>query len=137
MCLCACLFLCVCFCVVQVTSVSADGDASGVLTAGGSVFVWGKSVTEGTPYSRWVPEHIPVLRHAIHHIASRGCPHAQRQLAAAYGRSVGHVVKPRAGEVACCQGPLTEGDVAYGYIISSLSITEYGVAVSMQMLKQA
>lgn len=95
--------------VSQIVSVTSEGDACGALSAGGTVFVWGKALIQSTesvspPLSsasvtttptttvktmiRWSPETLPLLQHALIHKATSGCPTAQRQLNEVYGKSV-------------------------------------------------
>ena len=119
----------------QIVSITCDGDACGAMSSAGTTFVWGKCVhSDGHVSVRWLPENIPLLRHALQHKAVNGCDVAQQQLFATYGRPV----SANPSVAPCCEVDVARGPPSsptrhhQQYIISQFTVSEYGYAVGLQ-----
>jgi hypothetical protein len=112
-------------------SVSCDGDACGVLSAGGTVLVWGKSCER----VRWFPENVPLLRQAVTHLALSGCAVATKQIVDTYGKLTG---VSSAEPPHCCASVHVSSDlgsISQVYTAAALCVSETCVSIALQRVR--
>jgi hypothetical protein len=116
----------------KAVNVSCDGDACGVLSAGGTVLIWGKS----TERVRWLPDNIPLLRQAVSHLAQSGCVIASKQSIDTYGKLPTAV---HTEPLDCCATSVCVssdvGPAAQMYSAATLCVSESCVAIALQRVR--